>query len=122
MLGNKVLILLFLHFMSIKSQYTQSRFVPCDKYQPPKALYLRGHIDYYRQNHTGFPIKLDIPQLIQDAMMQFLSGDMFRQNFFSFISTLLPPFLFSVNTEEGFNIWGPIYSVIKEAAIYLNYT
>lgn len=89
----------------------------------PKNLYLRGHIDYYRQNLTGLPKGIDLDAFINDAFKLLFGGVQEIPGLIKFIVTPLEPFLFASNDADkgGFTVWGPTYSSLKEMALKWNY-
>lgn len=91
----------------------------CPIYETPRPVTLRGHVDYYRQNLSDYPLSLDVGQLLQDALNNFFGRDR-KPDTLKFTATLAEPFMFAENDELGFTAWGPMYSLVKETAVYLN--
>lgn len=90
-------------------------------YQIPKPSSLRGYVDYYHQNLSDFPLELDPIQLFTDAMNIYNSMGQ-TDPVTKFQATLAEPFIFAINDVNGFTVWGPLYSLVKEAVVHLNYT
>lgn len=94
----------------------------CSRYALPTRNPFRQHIDYYRQNRTSYPTRMDTGLLISLIMETIFSSDIHgKPKTIRFITALFEPFVFSTSDGDGFTVWGPIYSLVKELAIYLNY-
>lgn len=93
----------------------------CQKYSVPRISSLRGHIGHFRQNLTGYPKSMDMAELLNDGIKVLFMGVEGGADTFRFVSTIAEPFVFALNDKDGFTIWGPMYSTIKETAMRLNY-
>lgn len=91
------------------------------QFKIPNELYLRGHIGYYRQNLTGISKKANFSELLDDCLKLLLRVENDVPGELKFIVTSLEPFLFAINDFEGFTVWGPTYSALKEMAVKGNY-
>lgn len=99
-----------------------------NEYRPPRRS-LWGHFGRYRQNMTGAPVNFDKDVLLQDMMKAMLNYwyDPLPDKTFVFMSMMAEPFVFALVTdltedgEEEFVVWGPMYSILVEAAKHLNY-
>lgn len=91
----------------------------CPKYVIPRKNALRGHIDYHFQNLSGYPKSLDMIQLMADHWAVPLNG--IPVETIRFMAIMSEPFVFAINDKNGFTVWGPLYSLLKESAKYINY-
>lgn len=83
---------------------------------------LHGYIDHFDQDISDYPTKMDMKVWMQAAMetmleMQYAEPDPIMK----FLTITLEPFVFTIVGKNGFTVWGPIYSLFKEAAKYINY-
>lgn len=116
-MGIRIYLLIFLTFCIAECDFEEFGL------RIPKNLYLRGHIDYYRQNLTAIPKKFDVGLFVQDCADLLFGRIPQVAGLIKFIVTPLEPFLFAQNVPDrsAFTVWGPTYSSLKEMAIRNNH-
>lgn len=103
-------------------EIVSSKEADCPKYSIPKRSYLYGYVDEYNQNLTGYPLEFDFERVFQLAMDNIFNREIPSETTFKFLSITMEPFLFTKrDSADHFFIWGPNYSLMKEAVLYLNY-
>lgn len=82
---------------------------------------LHGHWQYYQCNFPQYPTNnpLGFGALIKRSH-EFLTQP--KDNVIKFMSIEVRPHLFVERDEFGFAIWGPLYSLVHEAAKLINYS
>lgn len=81
---------------------------------------LNGHSNYFKQNFTDYPTHNPRgAKIIMENIYQFMFIP--KDEIIKFLSVETRPHLFVERDGDGFYIWGPFYSVVQEAANYINY-
>lgn len=82
--------------------------------------HLNGHCNYFGQNYSEYP--RDNPhgvRIFAIRAFEFLAVS--RAPVLKFLAVETRPHLFVERDRDGFLIWGPLYSIVQEAAKYINY-
>lgn len=93
----------------------------CPKYAIPKQSYLHGYIDSFYQDLRGYPKSFDYGTFLHVMAGSAISFILDSGGVLKFLAVSLEPFLFCERYKNGFTIWGPIYSLLKEMVLFLNY-
>lgn len=81
---------------------------------------LNGHFGHYLQNFSRYPVDNPLGAKVIGAYVYrflFKKGDPTIR----FMAVNCPPHLFTKRNKKGFTVWGPLYSVLLEAARFINY-
>lgn len=82
--------------------------------------HLNGHWGYFKQNYSEYPLENPLgAKIIGTKAYEFMFLP--KDEVLKFISVDTRPHSSVERDEEGFTIWGPFYSIVYEAAKYINY-
>lgn len=93
----------------------------CPKNAIPARTSLHGYIDYYSQNLTGYPLGLDMDRLMEVGMETMMNFEVQPPDRIKFLAINAEPFIFAQRDDNGFTVWGPLYSLLKEVILWQNY-
>lgn len=81
---------------------------------------LNGYSGYYNQNFSEYPIKNEKGTgIIREHIFEFIT--MPKEKVIRFMTIETWPYLFIKRDANGFKCWGPLYSIVQEAANLINY-
>lgn len=96
----------------------------CKYPNPIPKPYLFGHLCYFKQNFSEYPLtngQFQIGVLISLLMEADLTADE-EGRVLTFMSGDIPPYIVNVRDKEGFTASNPMFSLLHETATKHNYS
>lgn len=83
---------------------------------------LAGHFGTFAQNSSINIGEFNNPMGLMTEIIRAVNDENFNAGKLTFIALNSPPHLFLRQSESSFRVWGPLFTLFVETAIYLNYS